>query len=82
MRHSYLQRTGHRPWYVSQKASSQCTTCQKAFENILYNGGVDVVIHGHVHVYERSAPVVNGTVDPNGYNNPRAPVYIVTGAAG
>ena len=27
-------------------------------------------------------PIANGTIDPNGFNNPSAPAYVVNGAAG
>lgn len=73
---------GHRPWYVSAAASDTCTVCQEAFEKILYENGVDVVMFGHVHNYERFAPTYNGTADKNGLNNPTAPLYIVNGAGG
>jgi len=70
---------GHRPWYVS---GTVCPECQKAFEATLNQYSVDLVISGHVHVYERSAPIFNGTVDPNELNNPKFPWYITNGAAG
>jgi hypothetical protein len=38
---------------------------------------------GHVHIYERNKGIgINGTVDPNGYNNPKYPVYLTNGAGG
>lgn len=33
-------------------------------------------------VYERQKPLFNGTIDPNGLNNPRAPWNILHGNAG
>lgn len=72
---------GHRPWYVGID-DARCKPCQAAFEQILYDGNVDVVLTGHDHVYSRSWPVYNFTNDPNGYNNPRAPVYITNGLGG
>jgi len=70
--------------YVS---SSTCPECQSAFEPLFNKYGVDVVLHGHKHFYERQAPVLptsNGTgvADPNGLKNPSAPWYIINGAAG
>jgi acid phosphatase type 7 len=70
--------------YVS---SSTCPECQSAFEPLFIKYGVDVVLHGHKHFYERQAavhPSTNGTgiADPNGLNNPSAPWYIINGAAG
>ncbi|KAF8968595.1 metallophosphoesterase [Flammula alnicola] len=70
---------GHRPWYVSGEV---CAECQEAFESILNQNSVDLVISGHVHVYERAAPIFNGTIDPNELNNPKFPWYITNGAAG
>jgi len=72
---------GHRGWYLSA-SSSVCVNCQKAFEDIFYKYDVDLYINGHAHLYERTAPIYNGTIDPNGLNNPSAPLYITNGAAG
>jgi len=69
---------GHRPWYVSQ---SECTDCQNAFEPLLLEYGVDLVLHGHKHFYERQSAIDNGAAQEI-YNNPTAPWYIVNGAAG
>ena len=71
---------GHRPWYST--GTSSCGPCQKAFEPLLYRYGVDLAIFGHVHNSQRFTPVVNGTADPAGMNNPKAPMYIVSGGAG
>jgi len=68
---------GHRPWYVS---TSECTDCQLAFEPLLLQYGVDLVLHGHKHFYERHAAVANGVAQE--LNNPTAPWYIINGAAG
>lgn len=50
------------------------------------NWGVDVVITGHAHLYERTFPVrADGTVmqsHPSRYNDSRAPLYTVTGGGG
>ena len=69
---------GHRPWYVS---TSECTDCQKAFEPLLLEYGVDLVLHGHKHFYERQSAINNGTAQEI-TNNPTAPWYIVNGAGG
>ncbi len=71
---------GHRPWYST--GGSGCGPCQAAFEPLLYKYGVDLGVFGHVHNSQRFAPVVNGTADPAGLNNPKAPMYIVAGGAG
>ncbi|KAI5476675.1 Metallo-dependent phosphatase-like protein [Pseudohyphozyma bogoriensis] len=70
---------GHRPWYVD---SGACTVCQEQFEDIFIANNVDLVVNGHVHNMQRVAPIAKGVLDPNGYNNPSAPMYIVNGAAG
>ncbi|KAF4627702.1 hypothetical protein G7Y89_g10449 [Cudoniella acicularis] len=69
---------GHRPWYVSE---SECIECQTAFEPLLISYGVDLVLHGHKHFYERQSAIANN-VTQEITNNPTAPWYIVNGAAG
>ena len=39
---------------------------RRQYEPLLYAYGVDIVMNGHVHAYERSYPVYNNTVDPCG----------------
>lgn len=72
----------HRPYYTSVQIPDDYPVWQQAFEDILYEHDVDMVLHGHVHTEEIFAPMYNGTIDPNGLSNPRAPLYIVQGAAG
>ncbi|GAA5873826.1 hypothetical protein JCM1840_002083 [Sporobolomyces johnsonii] len=71
----------HRPWYTSTSPPIW-PAWQQAFEKIFYDYGVDIYLTGHVHNYERFTPMFNGTIDPNGLNNPRAPWPILNGAAG
>lgn len=73
---------GHRPWYTVGPSSSSCAPCQAAFEDIFYQYGVDLAVFGHVHNLQSFAPIYNGTVDPAGSNNPKAPAYIVIGGPG
>jgi hypothetical protein len=73
---------GHRPWYSTGGSSNICTSCQTAFEPLLYKYGVDLAIFGHVHNSQRFQPVYNNTADPNGLNDPKAPMYIVAGRVG
>lgn len=47
-----------------------------------YQYGVDLYFCGHSHVYTRNAPIYKNVSDPNELNNPRAPWYIINGAAG
>ncbi|KAJ5691850.1 hypothetical protein N7462_001273 [Penicillium macrosclerotiorum] len=73
---------GHRPWYSTGGSNNICDTCQEAFEDLFYTYGVDLGVFGHVHNSQRFLPVVNGTADANGMNDPKAPMYIVAGGAG
>ncbi|KAG0658499.1 hypothetical protein C6P46_005742 [Rhodotorula mucilaginosa] len=72
----------HRPWYTSIQIPEVYTAWQQAFEKIMYDYNVDMYLTGHVHTQEVFTPMFNGTADPNGLNNPRAPWPIVQGAAG
>ncbi|GAB9470110.1 Acid phosphatase [Globisporangium polare] len=61
----------------------------KAFEELFIKYNVDVVVAGHVHAYERQYPIARSkavldgvSADAKTYANPKAPVYIMTGAAG
>jgi hypothetical protein len=73
---------GHRAWYSTGGSGNICSPCQIAFEELLYTYGVDLAMFGHVHNSQRFMPVFNGTADPNGMNDPKAPMYIVAGGAG
>lgn len=71
---------GHRPWYTAGADGDQYWNGQAAFEQLFIDNGVDVVLHGHVHNVQRSYPIANNVTDPNGYDDPKAPMYIVNGA--
>uniref|UniRef100_A0A6M2CHR5 Purple acid phosphatase n=1 Tax=Rhipicephalus microplus TaxID=6941 RepID=A0A6M2CHR5_RHIMP len=88
----------HRPMYCSNTGFRDCNSeesiARKGFpltkmygpEKLFFKYGVDLHFTGHQHSYERLWPVYDGLVykgngtDP--YVNPRAPVHVVTGAAG
>jgi hypothetical protein len=59
-----------------------------AWEPLFRKHGVDLVIQGHQHLYERIHPNLNGTVvalpqgPGNTYTNPGAPLYIVAATSG
>ncbi|KAH6775744.1 purple acid phosphatase 18 [Perilla frutescens var. hirtella] len=57
----------HIPWYNSNTAH-QCEgdDMKAAMEPLLHAAGVDLVLSGHVHAYERSRRVYNGKSDPCG----------------
>ncbi len=46
------------------------------YEPLWNEYGVDLLLFGHVHAYERTNPVANYTADPTGC----APTYITIGA--
>ncbi|KAK9364689.1 Metallo-dependent phosphatase-like protein [Lipomyces kononenkoae] len=74
--------SGHRPLYAASHENGVCDECRTAFEPLFIQYNVDLVLAGHVHFYERNAPIKNGTADPNELNNPSSPWYILNGAAG
>ena len=53
-----------------------------SLEAVFYKYGVDFIIQGHEHSYERLYPVFNQTVTQLNYVNPKAPVHIISGQAG
>lgn len=78
---------GHRPLYCSQTHGSDIPggneLLRARVEGILNAGGVDLVVQGHVHDYERSLPVKDGQPTATNYSGHfTAPVYVVNGAAG
>ena len=67
----------HVPWYNSNRGHfKEAERARIALEQVLYDAGVDVVLNGHVHAYERSKPVFNYAEDACG------PVHIVVGDGG
>ena len=81
--------TQHRPIYSSDASEPGLPggDYSAAWEPLLKKYAVDLVIVGHQHMFERTFPVLNGTVvsspDANNtFTNPGAPIYIVVGTAG
>eukprot|EP00128_Syssomonas_multiformis_P015426 Colp12_sorted_trinity150504_noHs@28995 len=69
----------HAPWYNSNKAhhdEAEEVGMRASMEGLLYQYKVDLVFAGHVHAYERTHRVYNGTLTPD------APYYIVIGDGG
>ncbi|KAB5534811.1 hypothetical protein DKX38_017897 [Salix brachista] len=57
----------HVPWYNSNEAhQNEGDWMMAAMEPLLYAAGVDIVLAGHVHAYERTERVNNGKLDPCG----------------
>jgi len=67
----------HAPWYNSNKAhQGEGEAMRQVFEDTLYDAGVDLVLAGHVHAYERFYRVHNNAKDGAG------PYYITIGDGG
>jgi len=75
----------HRPLYCSithDACTKEAAGLRAKLESLLLKYGVDLVITGHVHDYERMYAIDQGAVASTNYVNPGAPVYIVNGASG
>ena len=85
----------HRPIYTVNECDEsgtpvgQSLALQKAMEELFLEYKVDAFLVGHHHAYERHTPIARGKAMMDGvnsdktvYQNPQAPVYIVTGAGG
>ncbi|KAG2785820.1 hypothetical protein PC129_g17480 [Phytophthora cactorum] len=84
----------HRPIYSVLNSENDIPTgqtaeIQAAFEDLFLKYKVDVVLTGHKHYYERGLPIANNKAVLDGvsndyevYDNPQAPVHILTGGAG
>lgn len=78
---------GHRPLYCTdlvllKRCNEEAPVFRSYLEWILNMFKVDVYISGHNHQYERSFPVYHLKATQKDYIDPKAPVYIVDGAAG
>lgn len=58
-------------------------------EKLFYDASVDIIICGHLHVYQRSWPIFNGKIYKKFYNekskayvNSKAPIHLITGTGG
>ena len=77
----------HRPVFCSAKGEfGQHAGEQALLEPVFLKYGVDLVIVGHMHIYERIYPNIDGkpVVSPgsNTYVNPNCPSYVVQGTGG
>ncbi|KAE8878346.1 hypothetical protein PF008_g27732 [Phytophthora fragariae] len=87
----------HRPMYTIRSCGPdgvpnndyEARNVQEAFEELFIKYKVDLVLQGHVHTYERLYPTANNSAIMDGvsrdnktYENPQAPVYVITGTAG
>jgi len=80
----------HRPAYCSDdhaclnngKPYGNAEYLRKRLEDTLVQYGVNLVLQGHVHSYERSYPVYNQTVTSKSYEHATTPTYILQGSSG
>jgi acid phosphatase type 7 len=76
---------GHRPIYVDSpgdvdsagKPAGQAAKIQAAFEQMFHDNQVDVFLAGHTHMYQRTLPMFNNTI-----NWERGMVEIIAGGGG
>eukprot|EP01064_Diplonema_japonicum_P034759 TRINITY_DN731_c0_g4_i1.p1 TRINITY_DN731_c0_g4~~TRINITY_DN731_c0_g4_i1.p1 ORF type:complete len:548 (+),score=215.43 TRINITY_DN731_c0_g4_i1:44-1645(+) len=68
----------HRPLYSSTAPDREV---RESLEEIFFEYGVDISMNGHTHNYERSWPTYKDKTDQSNLN-PKATIYVVTGAAG
>lgn len=74
----------HRPYYCTDKASKDCWTnfwYLKRYEDLINKYNVNLVVHGHVHIYQRSANVKDFELGQKGKNG-SGPVYVIAGHSG
>lgn len=88
---------GHRPLYCSMQQPTcgpEALRLRRVLEPLLQRHHVDLYLSAHLHAYERTSPVANGSLCPDTtvagepaalgdeLDNACAPVYIVNGDAG
>lgn len=77
---------GHHPMYSSNSYHGSEVELRDAVENLYVEKGVDFVIAGHDHFYERTWPVNSGTVVDSGtdglFARGHAPIHLVIGMGG
>ncbi len=87
----YSSRDPLHPWTIvvfhyppfTSSAMGSWTNGRSLWSPLFDKYGVELVINGHQHGYERSWPVyASGAVAQYSYIQPRAPVYVVTGGGG
>jgi acid phosphatase type 7 len=76
--------SGHRPMYTSRDYKPELLFAEKMRENLeelMDTYKVDVALWGHIHNYERSCPVFNGTCRGD-LNDPQGTIHFVIGMGG
>lgn len=93
LKYPWLVVFGHRPMYCSSKAKAdacgpEADTLKKYLESWFKQYKVDLYVNGHVHNYQRTAPVYQGKVTSaydayaSSYVNPQSTIYVTTGGPG
>ncbi|XP_029643331.1 acid phosphatase type 7-like [Octopus sinensis] len=77
----------HRPLYCSaenlmEDCASDNSKVRAALEKILFTYGVDLILSGHEHCYERTWPIYQKRVLAYNYKDAPGPVHIVIGTFG
>lgn len=77
---------GHKPMYSSNSYHGSEVELRNSLEELYVTQGVDLVIAGHDHFYERTWPVSGGTIQHEGdgtqFERGHAPIHLVIGIAG
>ena len=87
--------TFHRPIYTSPNTCSSCdplTTLRNIYHVMFDQYGVDLVLSGHIHNYQRSFPLKYNPSSPSSptrtssstanYNDPEGEIYAIVGTGG
>jgi hypothetical protein len=83
----------HHPMYTSPTKHPSDILLRDTYHPLFDQYGVDLVLQGHNHNYQRSYPITynnkgnspNPTItsaNTNTYNNPRGEIYVIAGTAG
>lgn len=78
---------GHRPLYCSvddtkEDCAKKNSVVRTYLEELFYAEGVDLIISGHYHYYERTWPVYKDHALQYNYKDPMAPVHLTIGNLG
>jgi predicted phosphodiesterase len=83
---------GYRPFYTSPTMHPAPSNLRDVYPSLFEKFGVDLVITGHNHNYQRTYPLLSDPEESNNpeikdksinnYENPGAPIYVTVGTAG
>jgi hypothetical protein len=82
----------HKPLYSSPGMHGGQTTMRRLYHPLFDKYGVDIVLYGHNHAYERSYPIKYHKANPSvpiitssnkgSYNDPQGQIFVSVGTAG